>query len=506
MLILQLIGNHVLKKVAIIGRPNVGKSTLFNRLAVHTRAIVDDRPGVTRDWKESPAQLADLHFTIVDTAGLEGYESEDVFKQILRQTDHVIERADIILFMIDGLDGVLSDDIKLAEKLRCLDNKHVIVIINKAENTRRLTDINAIYRLGLGEPILFSAAHGLGIDPLYDVMAPILRPKAPADQDDQDQDGSRTDQDNDYIIETIDNNDENIDDHDDTIFMSSSSKDTVNSSSAQHEQDNDPLSIVVIGRPNAGKSTLINKLVGEDRLIASDQPGITRDAITLDWQWQGRAIQLVDTAGVRRRARVDDQLERASVRDAMQAVRYAHVVILLVDARSPLDKQDLLLASKVIEEGRCLVIGLNKWDIADPLILKQVQHTLETSLSQVRGLPCIPISAKNGRNIDKLMKAVTTVYKQWNKRLSTARLNQWLNVATERHPTPLIGNYRIRLKYITQIKTRPPTFVIFVSKPAELPESYNRYLIGSLQQNFDFYGVPIRLLLRKNKNPYIDSK
>lgn len=477
------IGDNVLKKVAIIGRPNVGKSTLFNRFAVKNRAIVDDRPGVTRDWKESQAQLADLNFFIIDTAGLEGFESDDVFQQILKQTDRVIHQADVVLFMIDGIDGVLSNDLKLATKLRHLENKSIIVIVNKAENIKKLSDLNDIYRLGLGEPILFSAAHGYGIDPLYEALAPLLRsPNQNAKDDDSDEDIVGQD-----------------------LAHTANSPLIENEKNPNTNSDDGPLSLVIIGRPNAGKSTLINRLIGDERLIASDQPGITRDAVTLDWTWQGRAIQLVDTAGIRRRARVDDQLERASVRDAMQAIRYAHVVILLVDSRSPLDKQDVLLAAKVIEEGRCLVIGLNKWDIADPLILKQVQHTLETSLSQVKGLPCIPISAKNGRNIDKLMKAVTTVYKQWNKRLPTAKLNQWLNQATERHPTPLIGNNRIRLKYMTQIKTRPPTFVIFVSKPAELPESYSRYLIASLQQQFDFFGVPIRLFLRKNKNPYIEN-
>jgi GTP-binding protein len=464
----------VLKRIAIIGRSNVGKSTLFNRLSGKKLALVDDRPGVTRDWQEAPAQLADLRFTIIDTAGLGGFEEADIFQQILRQTDRVIADADLLLFMIDGRDGVMPGDRELADQLR-RSQKPVLVIVNKIESDSQAFGVHDAYQLGLGEPVALSAAHGRGLDALYDALRP-------------------------YILTDI----SDISDISAASCPSVIQKEgSIIPTEEQEKKDHHaPISIAIVGRPNVGKSTLINQLLGEERLIAADRPGITRDTVTLNWQWRGQPIQLVDTPGIRRRAKVQDHLEQASVNEALYAIRFAQVVVLLVDACSPLDKQDLTLAAHVLKEGRCLVIGLNKWDMADASILREVQYTLQTSLSQVKGVPCIPISAKHGYHLDQLLQAVLHVYHQWNRRLPTAQLNQWLHMALDHHPAPLSGSRRIRLKYMTQIKTRPPTFVIFVSKPTDLPDSYIRYLTTSLGEHFDLLGVPLRLYLRKGKNPY----
>ncbi|MCE2951034.1 MAG: ribosome biogenesis GTPase Der [Alphaproteobacteria bacterium] len=445
-----------LQRVAIIGRPNVGKSTLFNRLCGKKLAIVEDIPGVTRDWKQAPAKLFDLRFELVDTAGLEGFESAEIKTQILDQTARVIQDSEVLLFLVDGRDGILSSDHTLAELVR-RSEKPVVVLVNKCEKETNAFLEAAALGLGAHEPIGISALQGIGLEDLY----PLLR---------------------DYLGKTRPPHKEK-----------------------EGDEDTPPLQMALIGRPNAGKSTLINRLFGENRVICGEQPGITRDAIRLDWAYDGRPIKLVDTAGVRKRAKVSDALEQLSVRDTLQAVRFAHVAVLVVDARMALDRQDVLLAQKVIEEGRCLVIAVNKWDLADKVSFDQIKDVLLTSLSEVKGVPVIPISAKTGQNMDKLMAAVFKMYDLWNCRISTGELNRWLEHATTRHPLPLSGAGRIRIKYATQIKTRPPTIALFVSKPQDLPASYLRYLMTSLREDFDLPGIPLRLWVRKGANPYADK-
>lgn len=450
------------KRVTILGRPNVGKSTLFNRLCGKKMAIVENVPGVTRDWREGKAKLFDLRFTAVDTAGLEGFESDDLKAQILAQTARVLEDADVVLFVLDAREGILATDRILVDYVRRAQ-KPTLVLVNKCEREE-----NAFYEaasLGLGdaEPIGLSALQGIGLDDLYAHLKDLLGPVETKKQDDD-------------------------------AFTDA------------EEEETPPLQMTLIGRPNAGKSTLINRLLGEDRLLVGSQPGITRDAIRLDWEYGGRPLKLIDTAGVRKRARVSDHLEQLSVRDTLQAVKFSHVVVLVVDARHPLDRQDVLLAQKVIEEGRCLVIAVNKWDLAERVSFEEIKDVLLTSLSEVKGVPVIPLSAKTGHNLDKLMAAIFKMYDLWNARISTADLNRWLEHATTRHPLPLSGVGRVRIKYATQIKTRPPTFALFVSKPADLPDSYMRYLQTSLREDFDLPGVPLRLWVRKGKNPYVKEE
>jgi GTPase len=447
------------KRVAIIGRPNVGKSTLFNRLCGKKMAIVENTPGVTRDWREAPARLFDLRFTLVDTAGLEGFESPDLKEQILTQTKRVIEESDVLLFILDGREGILTSDRVLADMVR-RSQKPTLVLVNKCEREENGLNDAATLGIGVTDPIAFSALQGMGVDDLY----PFLR----------------------------------------DLLGKESTKPV--KTSAPKDDENPLLQMALVGRPNAGKSTLINKLLGEQRLLCGEQPGITRDAIRLDWTYEGRPLKLIDTAGVRKRARVKDELEQMSVRDTLQAIRYAHVVVLVVDARMALDRQDVLLAQKVIEEGRCLVIAVNKWDLADRVSFDTIKEVLLTSLSEVKGVPVVPLSAKTGQNIDKLMAAIFKTYDLWNSRISTADLNRWLENATARHPLPLSGMGRVRIKYATQIKTRPPTIALFVSKPQDLPASYLRYLMTSLREDFDLPGIPIRLWVRKGANPYVDTE
>lgn len=456
-----------LPKVAVLGRPNVGKSTFFNRLVGKKMAIVHDRPGVTRDWKMHKGKLADLWFNIIDTAGLDGFESDVIKGQIESQTDRLIVDADILCLMVDGQEQLTASDRLLADKVR-LSCKPVVLIVNKCEGRAGQATMIEAFQLGIGDPIPLSAAHGEGLDCLYETLRPLV-------------DGW--------------NHRHSLDIPDDVLSDTGTEK---------------PLSplplsrirVAVVGRPNAGKSTLINRLLGEDRLLTGDEPGITRDSIALDWTYKNQSFQLIDTAGLRRRARIQDAVERSAAEETLGAVRFCDVAILVLDPSEPLSKQDLTIASHVVNEGRCLVLALNKWDQADNSILKEIQNQLTTHLPQVKGIPLVPISALKGRNLDKLMTAVSQLFSLWNQRLSTASLNKWLIEATERHPPPLSGIGRIRLKYATQVKSRPPTFAFFVSKPVDLPTSYERYLMNSLRDYFDMPGVPMRLLMRKGKNPY----
>ncbi|MEN3930602.1 ribosome biogenesis GTPase Der [Microvirga sp. W0021] len=443
--------------VAIIGRPNVGKSTMFNRLVGKKLALVDDRPGVTRDRREGDARLAELSFKIIDTAGLEEADDASLLGRMRAQTEAAIDEADLLFFVVDARVGILPADRPFAELVR-RSGKPVILIANKAEGGKGMEGAYEAYSLGLGDPIALSAEHGEGLGDLYDALVPY---KEQMDWDDDDE----------------------MDDE---------------------ARAKKPLQVAIVGRPNAGKSTLINRMLGEERLLTGPEAGITRDSISLDWSWRGRQFRLFDTAGLRKRARVEDKLEKLSVADGLRAVRFAEVVVVLLDATIPFEKQDLTIVDLIETEGRALVIGLNKWDlVADQSgLLTELKEKATRLLPQVRGAPIIPLSGLAGEGIDALMKAVLQVYEVWNTRISTARLNEWLSEALEVNPPPAVSGRRIKIRYMTQVKARPPHFAIFGNQLDALPKSYSRYLVNNIREVFKLPGVPIRLSLRTGKNPF----
>ena len=445
--------------VAIVGRPNVGKSTLFNRLVGKQLALVDDRPGVTRDRREGAASLFDLDFTIVDTAGLDDVDDKSLEGRMRQQSEIAIGQANVILFVIDARAGVMPMDKYFAELVR-RQSKPVILLANKAEGKAGEPGVYEAWSLGLGDPIQFSAAHGIGLDDLYESL------KGHVENHDQE------------IIEETDDDEDNLD---------------------------KPLRLAIIGQPNAGKSTLINKLIGEERLLTGPEAGITRDAIAIDWEYKDRKIALWDTAGIRKKARVRDKLEKLSVADGLRAVKFAEVVVLLIDAEVPLERQDLNIADLVVREGRALVIAINKWDLIrdKPATLKNLQLEVDRLLPQMSGVPMITMSAFSGKGIGRLMPAVMDIYATWNTRITTAQLNKWLAFQVAQPPPPAPGGRRIKLRYITQTRPRPPTFALFCSRPDDLPESYKRYLINGMRADFKMKGVPIRIHLRGGKNPYV---
>jgi GTP-binding protein len=440
--------------VAIMGRPNVGKSTLFNRLAGRPLALVDDTPGVTRDRREADGRIADLKFRLIDTAGLEEAAPETLGGRMRAQTESALAEADVALLVIDARSGVTPLDRHFARWLR-RGGKPVILVANKAEGRQALAQLDEAYALGLEEPVAISALNGEGLGELYE------RLQAYAGEADAEQ----------------------------------------NPAEPPEEK---PLQLAIVGRPNVGKSTLVNRLLGEERMLTGPEPGITRDAIAIDWAWNGRTIRLVDTAGLRRRSRVEDRLERLSTADTRRAVGFAGTVIVVLDALQPLERQDLTIANMVAEEGRALVLALNKWDAVSNReeTLKRVRERLETALPQLQGVALVPVSGLKGSGLDKLMQAVFAADEVWNRRVPTAALNRWLAMIQERHPPPLVGARRLRLRYMTQVNTRPPSFALFASKPGELPESYRRYLINALREDFELPGTPIRMMLRKGENPY----
>lgn len=446
---------------AIVGRPNVGKSTLFNRLVGKRLALVDDRPGVTRDRREGDARLGDLSFNIIDTAGFEEAPAGSLPARMREQTDEAVRMADVVLLLIDARSGLMPLDKTFGEIVRRA-GKPTILIANKSEGKAGEAGRLEAFELGLGTPIPLSAEHGEGMGDLYDALREAL-PEAtqPAEPDDDAEEG---------------------------------------------DADGGPIRVAIVGRPNAGKSTLINHLLGEERLLTGPEAGITRDSIAVHLDWNGQSFQIHDTAGIRKRANVQEKLEKLSVADALRAIKFAEVVVLLLDAMHPFEEQDLRLADLVVREGRALVIAMNKWDLIENKggaghLREEVDHWLP----QVKGVPIVAVSGLSGENLDRLMKAVVDAHAVWNKRIGTSALNRWLGSATSAHPPPAVSGRRLKINYVTQPKARPPSFALFTTRADAVPEAYRRYLINSLREAFDLPGTPIRLMLREKENPFDDK-
>ncbi len=467
--------------LAIVGRPNVGKSTLFNRLVGKRLALVDDQPGVTRDLREGEARLGDLRFTVIDTAGLENETDDSLPARMRRLTERGVDMADICLFLIDARAGVLPDDEIFAEILR-KRAKHVILAANKAEGSAADAGVIEAYSLGLGEPIRLSAEHGEGLNDLYAQLLPLsdaFEERAAAEAPE---------------VEVALTQAE-AEAGEDAVPVPTKAK---------------PLQIAVVGRPNAGKSTLVNQILGEDRLLTGPEAGITRDAISLQMEWGGVPVRIFDTAGMRKRAKVQDKVEKLSVSDGVRAVKFAEVVIVLLDAAIPFETQDLKIADLAEREGRAVVVAVNKWDIEDEKQekLRDLKESFARLLPQLRGAPLVTVSARSGRGLDRLQAAVMQAHAVWNRRVSTGQLNRWLSGMIERHPPPAPQGHRIKLRYMTQAKTRPPGFVVMCSHPDKLPASYSRYLVNGLREDFDMPGTPIRLTMRGqgDQNPFKGRK
>ncbi len=450
----------MLPTVAIIGRPNVGKSTLFNRLVGKKLALVDDQPGVTRDRREGDASLLGLDFRVIDTAGYEDLDAATLPGRMRQQTEAAVAQADVALFLIDARAGIVPLDEEIARWLRG-STTPVILVANKAEGRAGEVGVIESLALGFGDPVQLSAEHGEGIADLFEALVP-------------------------YVPETSDEEEEEDD-----------------------ERPDAPLKLAIVGRPNAGKSTLINKMLGEDRLITGPEAGITRDSIAIDWTWNDpksgpRAVRLIDTAGMRKRAKVQDKLEKLSVADGLRAVDFAEVVVLLLDATLGLEAQDLKIADRVLQEGRALVIALNKWDVAENAssLFNGVKKALEDGLSQVKGVTVMTVSAATGKGIDQLLGAAFETRAAWSKRVTTGELNRWFERAVDANPPPAPGGKRVKMRYVTQVKTRPPSFVIFGTRVDQLPASYERYLVNSMRRDLGFGAVPVRLTFRAPKNPF----
>ncbi|MBK7283519.1 MAG: ribosome biogenesis GTPase Der [Sphingomonadales bacterium] len=446
--------------VAIIGRPNVGKSTLFNRLVGKKLALVDDRPGVTRDRREGDAELLGLNFRIIDTAGFEEDDPQSLPGRMRAQTEAAVNSADVALFVIDARAGVVPLDEEIGRWLRG-SKTPVVLLANKAEGRASENGILESYSLGFGDPIAFSAEHGEGLSELFSALLPHLE------------------------------------------------RDEIEEEEFDEESPDAPLKLAIVGRPNAGKSTLVNKMLGEDRMITGPEAGITRDSISIDWNWRDgegrdRQVRLIDTAGLRKKSKVDDKLEKLSAADTRHAIDFAEVVVLLLDATRGLEAQDLRIADQIFSEGRAMIIALNKWDTVEngaPLY-QGVRAALDEGFAQVKGVPLLTLSAATGKGIDTLLQVAFETREAWSKRVTTGTLNRWFETAIEKNPPPAPGGKRIKLRYVTQIKTRPPSFVIFGTRVDELPESYRRYLVNGIRRELGFGAVPVRLTLRAPKNPF----
>ncbi|HEX8257820.1 MAG TPA: ribosome biogenesis GTPase Der [Allosphingosinicella sp.] len=441
-----------LPTVAIVGRPNVGKSTLFNRLVGRKLALVDDRPGVTRDRREAEASLLGLEFRVIDTAGYEDEDPETLPGRMRAQTTAAVREADVALFLIDARAGLTPLDEEIGRWLRS-ETTPVVLAANKAEGRAGEAGIMEAYALGLGEPIAMSAEHGEGVVDLFEHIRP-------------------------YVERGEDE--------------------------AEEEEGEGPLKLAIVGRPNAGKSTLINRMLQQERLITGPEAGITRDSIAIDWAWQGRPVRLIDTAGMRKKAKVEDKLEKLSVADARRAVDFAEVVVLLLDGTRGLESQDLRIADNVLQEGRALVVAINKWDVAEhpSSLFNGIKGALDEGLSQARGVPLLTVSGMTGKGIDQLLAAAFEIREIWSKRVSTGQLNRWFEQAVENNPPPAPGGRRIKLRYITQVNTRPPSFVLFGTRLDQLPDSYLRYLINGMRKELGFGAVPVRLTARASRNPF----
>ena len=441
-------------KLAIVGRPNVGKSTLFNRLAGKKLAIVDDRPGVTRDRRYASGQIGDVELELIDTAGFEDVDDSSLESRMRAQTERGIDEADVVLFVMDAREGVTPLDRIFAELVRKRD-KPVVLAANKAEGRAGESGAGEAFGLGLGEPLMISAEHGEGLADLYAAIA---------------------------------------------VFEDLASEDVA-------DEPDKPIRIAIVGRPNAGKSTLVNRMIGEDRMLTGPEAGITRDAIPVDWEWDGRPVRLVDTAGLRKKAKVQQVLEKLSTSDTIRAVTFAEVVILVMDAANAFETQDLQIADLVEREGRCLIYCIAKWDlVSEPQArLKELRESADEALPQLRGAPLVALSAETGRGVDRLMPAVLKAHADWSTKVKTRDLNDWLRIMTQRHPPPAVNGRRIKPKYMAQTKARPPTFVLLASRADQMPESYRRYLVNGLRESFDLPGVPIRLTVKQGANPYMEE-
>ncbi len=464
--------------LAIVGRPNVGKSTLFNRLVGKRLALVDDQPGVTRDLREGEARLGDLRFTVIDTAGLEQATDESLQGRMRKLTERAVDMADVCLFLIDARTGVTPTDEIFAEILR-KRGKHVIVGANKAEGRAGEAGAMEAWGLGLGEPLRLSAEHGEGLSDLLHVLMPL------ADE---------------HAAQAVDSTPQT------DVAIDEDGEEVEGEGAVRWPTPERPMQIAVVGRPNAGKSTLINKILGEERLLTGPEAGITRDAISLSIDWDGLPVRIWDTAGMRKKARVQDRLEKLSVSDGLRAVKFAEVVVVLLDAAIPFEQQDLRIADLAEREGRAVVVAVNKWDIEEDRQgkLRDLREAFERLLPQLRGAPLVTVSAVTGRGLDRLQAAIKGAYETWNTRIPTAQLNRWLAGMIEAHPPPAPGGKRIKLRYMTQVKTRPPGFVVMCSAPDKMSDSYTRYLVNGLRADFDMPGTPIRLHMRGQgaKNPY----
>jgi GTP-binding protein len=444
--------------VAIIGRPNVGKSTLFNRLVGKRLALVDDRPGVTRDRREGQARILDLEFRLIDTAGFEDEDVQTLPGRMRQQTEAAVREADVALFLIDAREGLTPLDEEIGRWLR-VETTPVIVVANKAEGRAAESAIFEAFRLGLGDPVALSAEHGEGIADLFEALQPLIESGEEVEVD-------------------------------------------------EAEPEDGPLKIAIVGRPNAGKSTLVNRMLGEERMITGPEAGITRDAIRLDWAWNGRRVQLVDTAGLRKRAKVEDKLERLSAADTKRAIDHAEVVVLLLDATRGLESQDLRIAAQVIEEGRALILALNKWDVAEnaSALFNGVKAALAEGLAQIKDVPLLTVSAKTGKGIDTLLQVAFDLRDTWSRRVPTGELNRWFEGAIDANPPPAPKGQRIKLRYITQVKSRPPSFIVFGNRTDALPESYRRYLLNTLRRDLGLGPIPLRLEFRGRGNPFDRAK
>lgn len=469
--------------LAIIGRPNVGKSTLFNKLVGKKLALVHDTPGLTRDWREAEAHLMGLDFRVIDTAGLEESFDASIEARMRQQTERALARADMAVLVVDGRAGLTPMDRHFSDWLR-RQNIPTAVLVNKCENKKAMPGVLEAHELGLGEPIAISAEHNMGMEDLFYLLRPHIEaaeksaPEALSEE------------------EEIERYFQKYKEGDETGFGDEEAPEDLTK----------PIKIAIVGRPNVGKSTLLNALVGEERSMTGPEAGITRDAVHVDWEYNGRPLRLVDTAGMRRQARVHQEIEKMAVQDSLRAIRLAQVAVLVIDAETLFEKQDLTIAGHIIEEGRALVVAINKWDKATDKteLLEELRYQLDKSLPQVKDVPMITISALNGQRLDQLMQSVLDTYNLWNTRVSTGKLNRWLRMMESQNPAPLVQGRQNRLRYMTQIKARPPTFALWVGHPDKYPDSHERYLVNGLRRDFEIPATPIRIILKTSKNPYAD--